>query len=135
MHRLFNFDFDLYKILILPFSYNLWLLSKRNMCDLLKRLFILIRRSWNKTKNRTIYINDNGFKTISPPFSGYFSTFPHGTLYAIGLNEYLVFGVNAPGFLHKNLNSCYFGNIWKIKSCFTSSLSLSRVLIPKHSNS
>ena len=36
----------------------------------------------------------NQFQTLLTYLSAYFSTFPHGTKYAIGLRVYLVLGVN-----------------------------------------
>lgn len=56
-----------------------------------------------------IIIIQYGFKSISLPFSGFFSTFPYGTLCAIGLDEYFVFGNSVPDFSHENFNPHYSG--------------------------
>lgn len=102
------------------------------MCDLLKHPLTSTNSSLSTgLRIARFTYNDNGFKTISPPFSGCFSTFPHGTLYAIGLNEYLVFGVFAPGFCTRIQTHATL-DVYKKELILSSSLSLSRVFIPKH---
>jgi len=71
-----------------------------------------------------IIITQYGFKSISLPFLGDFSTFPYGTLYAIGLDEYFVFGNSVPVFSCENFNPHYSGAFLLFSFCINETFTL-----------
>lgn len=110
-----------------PIALKLWLHYENNLTLLLSygpwlnsqtkkyKLYYYYFRDIKSLINLRAYVflhSLHSFKSLSLLYLSVFSTFPYGTLSTIGLDEYLVFGVNAPVFSCEIFNPHYSGYTW-----------------------